>query len=119
MVSLLLFVIGCYVLAAAFVHVYYQLCQQQAAKHYVLLSVQPNDQMEWVFRCMHSFSRWMGIPVKITIVQTSHCYELTHMANCWGDQWFPIDIAIEEIKVPEHAIVIDMNKEHDRNKLPF
>ncbi|GIP19083.1 hypothetical protein J40TS1_47250 [Paenibacillus montaniterrae] len=119
MISLLLFVIGCYVLAAVSVHLYYRMCQhQQAEKHYVLLADQPHEQMEWIMRSMHSFSKWMGIPVHVTIVPSVHCYELSFMADRWSSQWFPIQIN-QQASTPAHAIVVDLNKEQDLCKLPF
>lgn len=120
MVSLLLFVIGCYVLAAVSVHLYYRMCRhQQVEKHYVLLAEQPREQMEWIIRSMHSFSRWMGIPVHVTIVPTVDSYELSYMAECWSSQWFPIHIAQQEAVISDHAIIVDLNKKQDMAKLPF
>jgi hypothetical protein len=119
MVSLLLFVIGCYVLTALSVHLYYQLCQhRQEEKHYVLLAEQPFEQMEWIVRSMYSFSKWMGIPVQVTIIPSYDSCELSYMADRWSHQCFPIQV--EQLAVaPEHAIVIDLNKEYDLCKLPF
>jgi len=119
MISLLLFVIGCYVLVAAAVHLYYRMCRHhQVEKHYVLLTEEPKEQMEWVIRSMHSFSRWMGIPVHVTIVPSLSCHELNYMAERWSNGWFPIHIE-QQAAAPPHAIVVDLNKEHDLCKLPF
>ncbi|MEK4248277.1 hypothetical protein [Paenibacillus sp. FSL W7-1287] len=123
MISLLLFVIGCYVLAAAAVHLYYRMCRHhQVEKHYVLLAEEPKDEMEWIIRSMQSFSRWMGIQVHVTIVPSYPSYELSYMAERWSSVCFPIHIeqqAEAEAEAPPHAIVVDLAKEQDLCKLPF
>jgi len=119
MVSLLLFVIGCYVLTALFVHLYYWICRhRQVEKHYVLLAEKPYEQMEWIIRSMYSFSRWMGIPVQVTIVPSYDSNDLSYMVDRWSHQCFPIQVE-QQLAAPDHAIVIDLNKEHDLCKLPF
>lgn len=119
MISLLLFVIGCYVFVAAAVHLYYWMCRHhQMEKHYILLAEEPKEEMEWIIRSMYSFSKWMGIPVQVTIVPSFPSNELTYMADRWSSTWFPIHIQ-QQATAPAHAVVVDLNKEQDLCKLPF
>jgi hypothetical protein len=70
MFELLLFIIGCYVLAALSVHLTYRIQQgrQHSSKHYVLVADVRQKNMEWYIRSLFSFSRRMGKDVRLTIV---------------------------------------------------
>ncbi|KRE44471.1 hypothetical protein [Paenibacillus sp. Soil522] len=70
MFELLLFVVGCYVLAALSVHLAYRIWRgrQQSSKHFVLVADVRQKNMEWYVRSLFSFSRRMGKDVRLTIV---------------------------------------------------
>lgn len=70
MFELLLFVIGCYALAALSVHLAYRIWRgrQQSSKHYVLVADVRQKNMEWYLRSLFSFSRRMGKDIRLTIV---------------------------------------------------
>lgn len=70
MLELLLLVIGCYVLAALFVHLAYRIWRgrQRSSQHYVLVADDRQRNLEWYVRSLFSFSRRMGRNVRLTIV---------------------------------------------------
>ncbi|MGM0884196.1 MAG: hypothetical protein ACQEXQ_24550 [Bacillota bacterium] len=70
MFELLLFIIGCYVLAALSVHLAFRIRQGrlQSSKHYVLVADIQQKNMEWYIRSLFSFSRRMGKDVRLTII---------------------------------------------------
>lgn len=121
MIKLLLIVIGCYMLAAAVVHLYYVLESRKENKqrHYILLSADEQDHMEWYYRSMKRFSRWMGIPVQVTVVHTQQAGELHQVVDCWNRHFDNIVVQDQLYASVDQAIVIDLNRKDDLCKLPF
>lgn len=120
MIKLLLIVIGCYMFAAAIVHIYYHFSSKETKKrHYILLANQQQESMEWYYRSMRSFSEWMGIPVQVTIVHAQPGGELLQMVDRWSRKNDDIVVKDRACGLLDQAIVIDLSKKDDLCKLPF
>lgn len=85
MLMVLLLVIGCYALAALLVHLAYWIGsrRQQRSKHYVLITDQGQNNMEWYLRMLHTFSRWMGKDVRLTVVDRGASEETLAILERW------------------------------------
>ncbi|NBD26724.1 glycosyltransferase family A protein [Paenibacillus glycinis] len=70
MITVLLWILGCYVAAAAVVYVFsaMRLGRERRAKHYVLIAGNEGARMEWYMRSLRRFSHMTGTDVKVTIV---------------------------------------------------
>lgn len=121
MIKLLLFVIGCYIIAAAVVHIYYYISsrKQATSRHYVLLDNHQQDSIEWYYRSIKRFSIWMGIPIQVTVVNTEPGGDLRQMVDRWSIRHNDISLDDRVSGISEHTIVIDLSKQDDLCKLPF
>jgi len=119
MIQLLLFVIGCYVIAAAIVHCFYYWGKKKISphKHYVLIANEPLKELEWHYLSMKRYSQWMGIPVQLTIINATEADESKKMIECWSRQNHFIQL--QEYTDVTNAVVVDLNREEDLYKLPF
>lgn len=121
MIKLLLFVIGCYIIAAAIVHVYYYFSsrQQLTKRHYILLDHEQQESIEWYYRSIKRFSYWMGIPVQITVVNTQPCGDLRQMVDRWNRNNNDITLDERVSTISDPAIIVDLSNQDDLCKLPF
>lgn len=121
MIKLLLFVIGCYIIAAAIVHIYYYISSRQQAtkRHYVLLDNEQQDSIEWYYHSIKRFSVWMGIPIQVTVVNTEPGGDLRQMVDRWSIKHNDIVLNDRFSGISDHTIVIDLSKQDDLCKLPF
>jgi hypothetical protein len=85
MLMVLLLVIGCYALAALLVHLAYWIGsrRRQRSKHYVLITDQGQNNMEWYLRMLHTFSSWMGKDVRLTVVDRGASEETMAIVERW------------------------------------
>ncbi|REE84473.1 hypothetical protein A8990_1147 [Paenibacillus taihuensis] len=70
MIPVLLWIFGCYALAAAAVHAAFALTwkRERDVQHYVLIAGNHQLQMEWYMRSLRRFSHFSGTEVKVTVV---------------------------------------------------
>lgn len=70
MVTIMLAVVGCYVLAAFIVQIAYRLSRsrEEANKHVILVSENDGHRMEWYLRSFFSFVRRTGLKARVTVV---------------------------------------------------
>ncbi|WP_308636651.1 hypothetical protein [Paenibacillus silvisoli] len=70
MIPVLLWIFGCYALAAAAVHALSAFSErrERLVKHYVLIAGNHQLQMEWYMRSLRRFSHFTGTEVKVTVV---------------------------------------------------
>ncbi|MDQ6422512.1 hypothetical protein RB620_24065 [Paenibacillus sp. LHD-117] len=85
LLELLLLVIGCYAAAALLVHLAFWFGRERKSerKHYVLIADGRQHHMEWYLRSLHSFSRWMGKEIQLTVVDRG----LTEESKAIVDRW--------------------------------
>lgn len=86
MAELLLIVLGCYVAAAALVHLAFWMSRgrRRASKHYVFIADHRQDQMEWYLRSLFAFSRRMGTDVRLTVVDRGATEDTKAIVEKWG-----------------------------------
>ncbi|QHT63456.1 glycosyltransferase family 2 protein [Paenibacillus lycopersici] len=70
MIAALLWIVGCYVLAAAVIYALSAIRRRQSrsVKHYVLIAGNEGQRMEWYMRSLRRFSHLTGTDVKVTVV---------------------------------------------------
>lgn len=70
MIPVLLWIFGCYALAAAAVHAAYALTwkRERDVRHYVLIAGNHQLHIEWYMRSLRRFSHFSGTEVKVTVV---------------------------------------------------
>jgi hypothetical protein len=70
MITILLGVLGCYILAAISVHLFRRWSRNRSRqqRHFILLADNNQQTMEWYIRSLHRLERKSGTPVKITVV---------------------------------------------------
>jgi hypothetical protein len=150
MLGILLLVIGCYASAALLVHVIFRFSRGggRAASHYIFIGDQRQRNMEWHLRTLHSFSRWMGKSIALTIIDRGLNEESRAIVERWsysgkevtlhnmGPSWSPGDAAEAEgngeasqmmwqlkeqgiIRESEQAVLIDLQNPADLSKMPF
>ncbi|RJX36936.1 hypothetical protein D3P09_25875 [Paenibacillus pinisoli] len=83
--ELILLIIGCYAVAALFVHLAFWIGQRRsrAEKHYVLIAGQAGKNMEWYLRMLHAFSRWLGRDIRLTVVNDGASEETMAIVERW------------------------------------
>lgn len=85
MLELLLLIIGCYLAAAALVHLAFWIGRRskRKGKHYVLIADHEQKNMEWYLRSLFSFSKWMGRDVRLTVVDRGATEETLAIVERW------------------------------------
>lgn len=85
MISVLLGVLGCYVVAAAVIHWCSVLRRRRgtSAKHYVLIARNEAHRMEWYMRSLQRFSHLTGTDVKVTVVDGGSDDETMRIAEAF------------------------------------
>jgi len=101
--ELILLIIGCYTVAALFVHLAFWIGQRRsrAEKHYVLIAGQAGKNMEWYLRMLHAFSRWLGRDIRLTVVDAGAPEETMAIVERWkrsGKQ-----VHIHSVEPEEHG----------------
>lgn len=88
MLEILLLIIGCYAAAALLVHLAFRFGgeRKKARKHYVLLADGRQPHMEWYLRSLHSFSRWTGNDIRMTVLDHGLEKESKAIVNQWNRQ---------------------------------
>ncbi|RJE85626.1 hypothetical protein D3P07_20745 [Paenibacillus sp. 1011MAR3C5] len=83
--ELILLIIGCYAVAALFVHLAFWIGQRRSRseKHYVLIAGQAGKNMEWYLRMLHAFSRWLGRDIRLTVVDAGASEETMAIVERW------------------------------------
>ncbi|SDX28203.1 hypothetical protein [Paenibacillus sp. CF384] len=86
MIPVLLWIFGCYALAAAAVHAVSALTwrRERHIKHYVLIAGNEQLQMEWYMRSLRRFSHFTGTEVKVTVVDRGSEDETMSIARCFA-----------------------------------
>lgn len=94
MYELLLIVIGCYVLAAALVHLAYWIGRgrRRGSKHYVWIADRGQKNIEWYLRSLFSFSSWMGKEVQLTVVDQGVSDETMAIVERWSNSGKKIQV---------------------------
>ncbi|REK69557.1 hypothetical protein [Paenibacillus paeoniae] len=83
--ELILLIIGCYAIAALFVHLAFWIGRRRSRseKHYVLIAGQTQKNMEWYLRMLHAFSRWIGRDIRLTVVDDGASKETLAIVERW------------------------------------
>lgn len=105
MLMVILLVIGCYALAALLVHLAYWIGsrRQQRSKHYVLITDQGQNNMEWYLRMLHTFSRWMGKDVRLTVVDRGASEETMAIVERWRRGGKEVHVHAGSVAQPEDS----------------
>lgn len=135
MISILLWVLGCYALMAAAVHAAYAVSRRRSrkVKHYVLLAGNERHRMEWYIRSIRRFSRLRGEEVKVTVVDSRSDEETLGIARCFARGGMDVTVgdgddvpANEEGKecrgqgeAGSAKVVVDLRNPDDLSKLPL
>ncbi|SEN64321.1 hypothetical protein [Paenibacillus sp. OV219] len=92
MIPVLLWIFGCYALAAAAVHAAYALTwKRQRVQHYVLIAGNHQLQMEWYMRSLRRFSHFTGTEVKVTVVDRGSQDDTMGIARCFARMGMNVD----------------------------
>ncbi|MFF2889973.1 hypothetical protein [Paenibacillus sp. NPDC057967] len=99
--ELILLIIGCYAVAALFVHLAFWIGQRRSRteKHFVLIAGQAGKNMEWYLRMLHAFSRWLGRDIRLTVVDAGASEETMAIVERWkrrGEQVHIHAVAVKE-----------------------
>jgi hypothetical protein len=102
MLELLLLIIGCYAAAALLVHLAFRLGgeRKKARKHYVLIAGGRQPHMEWYLRSLHSFSRWTGSDIRLTVLDRGLAEEPKAIVDQWNRQGDTVKLHREEGEKP-------------------
>ncbi|BBH23899.1 hypothetical protein Back11_52440 [Paenibacillus baekrokdamisoli] len=94
MISVLLWIVGCYALAAAAVHAASALTskRERDERHFVLIAGNEQLQMEWYMRSLRRFSYFTGTEVKVTIVDGGSEDETMGIVRFFARNGMKVDI---------------------------
>ncbi len=94
MIPVLLWIVGCYALAAVAVHAALVLSSGQSRDvlHYVLIAGNEQLQMEWYMRSLRRFSHFTGREVKVTVVDHGSEDETIGIARFFARYGMKVDI---------------------------
>ncbi|MFB9327044.1 hypothetical protein ACFFSY_14035 [Paenibacillus aurantiacus] len=93
MIEILLWVIGCYVVAAALVHAAFQLRRKPKAEHYVLLAGNEQHRMEWYMRGLRRYSHRSGKEVQVTIIDRGSEDDTVRIASLFAKKGMDVQLA--------------------------
>ncbi|QYR22102.1 hypothetical protein KZ483_03500 [Paenibacillus sp. sptzw28] len=99
MIPVLLWIVGCYALAAAAVHAASALSWRRGndVKHYVLIAGNQQLQMEWYMRSLRRFSHFTGTEVKVTVIDRGSEDETIGIARYFSRYGMNVNIAAEPL----------------------
>lgn len=102
MLELLLLIIGCYAAAALLVHLAFRFGgeRKKARKHYVLIADGRQPHMEWYLRSLHSFSRWSGNDIRLTVIDRGLEEESKAIVDQWNRQSDKVQLHQEDGQKP-------------------
>ncbi len=115
MIILFLSIIGCYLAAAALVHLAYWFkhsylaSRKKAGLHYIWIADQSQTDMEWHLRSLFSFSRKNGKQVKLTLVDRGMSDESVAIVERFTKKHGEQDIEVK--KLPDIANTKLYNKQ--------
>ncbi|SFJ26653.1 Glycosyl transferase family 2 [Paenibacillus sp. UNC496MF] len=94
MISVLLWIVGCYVLAAIVVYVCsaFRLGRERNVKHYVLIAGNEEPRMEWYMRSLRRFSHLTGTDVKVTVVDNGSQDDTLQIARAFAKQGMNVQV---------------------------
>jgi hypothetical protein len=94
MIPVLLWIVGCYALAAVAVHaaLVFSSGQSRDVLHYVLIAGNEQLQMEWYMRSLRRFSHFTGREVKVTVVDHGSEDETIGIARFFARYGMKVDI---------------------------
>ncbi|UVI29903.1 hypothetical protein [Paenibacillus spongiae] len=95
MIPILLWVCGCYALAAIAVHTAFRYTskQERKVKHYVLLAGNEQQQMEWYMRSLRRHAMQTGKEVQVTVVNRGSNDETMDIARLFVRRGMNVNIA--------------------------
>lgn len=128
MLQALLWIVVCYGSAIAAVHAAHALWKkngtgQPSGKHYILVTNNSGQQVEWVFRALAWYVRMKGIGVKITVLdEGSHddTIPIVERIAANGDSDVAILYTTDRVAEDsdESSITVRLNHREDWSKLP-
>ncbi|MFC5653085.1 hypothetical protein ACFPYJ_29045 [Paenibacillus solisilvae] len=94
MIPVLLWIVGCYALAAAAVHAasVWSSKRNRNVQHFVLIAGNEQLQMEWYMRSLRRFSHFTGQEVKVTVVDHGSEDETIGIARFFARYGMKVDI---------------------------
>jgi len=112
LIPILLGILGCYVLAAAAVHLAYALTgkRKQLKKHYVLLARNEQNMMEWYMLSLRRLSRRTGKEIKVTVIDRGCEDDTMRIAGNFARSGMSVDIAPEKRDYAEVSAVSGKNE---------
>lgn len=92
MIEILLWVIGCYAVAAALVHAAFRLRKKPKAEHYVLLAGNEQQRMEWYMRGLRRYSHRSGKEVQVTIIDRGSEDDTVRIASLFAQEGMDVQL---------------------------
>ncbi|TYP75716.1 hypothetical protein [Paenibacillus methanolicus] len=92
MIEILLWVVGCYLVAAALVHAAFRLREKPKAEHYVLLAGNEQQRMEWYMRGLRRYSHRSGKEVQVTIIDRGSEDDTVRIASLFAKKGMDVQL---------------------------
>ncbi|GGD92304.1 hypothetical protein [Paenibacillus nasutitermitis] len=111
MIPILLGILGCYVLAAASVHLAYALTgkRKPLSKHYVLIAGNEQNMMEWYMYSLRRLSLRTGREIKVSVIDKGCEDDTMRIAGNFARCGMSVDIACQKRDLAEVSAISSGN----------